>query len=71
MQDIDDEPGIGAFLGEVHVNVLNAMGCVGAVTNGAARELPGIEAMGFQVLPAGSPSPALTSTLLTLALRSR
>jgi len=25
------------------------MGCVGAVTNGAARELPGIEASGFQV----------------------
>jgi regulator of RNase E activity RraA len=49
MQSIDEEPGTGAFLGEVHVNVLSAMGCVGAVTNGAARELPGIEATGFQV----------------------
>ena len=49
IQDIDQEPGTGAFLGRVHVNVLQAMGCVGAVTNGAARELGGIEVSGFQV----------------------
>jgi regulator of RNase E activity RraA len=49
MQDIDEHPGTGAFLGKVHVNILLSMGCVGAVTNGAARELPGIEASGFHV----------------------
>jgi regulator of RNase E activity RraA len=49
MQDIDEQPGTGAFLGKVHVNILMSLGCVGAVTNGAARELPGIEASGFQV----------------------
>ena len=49
MQDIDEQPGTGAFLGKVHVNILSSLGCVGAVTNGAARELPGIEASGFQV----------------------
>jgi regulator of RNase E activity RraA len=49
IQDIDEHPGTGAFLGKVHVNILLALGCVGAVTNGAARELPGIEASGFQV----------------------
>jgi regulator of RNase E activity RraA len=49
MQDTDQEPGTGAFLGSVHVNILKALGCVGAITNGAARELPGIEASGFQV----------------------
>ena len=49
MQDIDERPGTGAFLGTAHVNILKALGCVGAVTNGAARELPGIEACGFQV----------------------
>ncbi|MGO8732871.1 MAG: RraA family protein [Terriglobia bacterium] len=49
MQDIDNLPGTGAFLGKVHTNILMALGCVGAVTNGAARELPGIEASGFQV----------------------
>jgi regulator of RNase E activity RraA len=49
MQDTDQEPGTGAFLGVVHVNILKALGCVGAVTNGAARELHGIEQSGFQV----------------------
>jgi regulator of RNase E activity RraA len=49
MQDIDQEPGTGAFLGMVHVNILKALGCVGAVTNGAARELHAIEGSGFQV----------------------
>jgi 4-hydroxy-4-methyl-2-oxoglutarate aldolase len=49
IQDIDEQPGTGAFLGRVHASILQALGCVGAVTNGAARELPGIEASGFQV----------------------
>jgi 4-hydroxy-4-methyl-2-oxoglutarate aldolase len=49
VQDIDDPPGTGAFLGKVHANILIALGCVGAVTNGSARELPGIEASGLQV----------------------
>jgi regulator of RNase E activity RraA len=49
IQDIDEQPGTGAFLGKVHAHILMALGCVGAVTNGAARELPGIEACGFQV----------------------
>jgi regulator of RNase E activity RraA len=49
IQDTDKQPGTGAFLGKVHVNILLALGCVGAVTNGPARELPGIEASGFQV----------------------
>jgi len=49
MQDIDDPPGTGAFFGKVHASILMALGCVGAITNGAARELHGIEASGFQV----------------------
>jgi 4-hydroxy-4-methyl-2-oxoglutarate aldolase len=49
IQDIDEQPGTGAFLGKVHANILIALGCVGAVTNGAVRELPAIEATGFQV----------------------
>ncbi|MGO8790693.1 MAG: RraA family protein [Terriglobia bacterium] len=49
MQDLDDPPGTGAFIGKVHANILLALGCVGAITNGAARELPGIEASCFQV----------------------
>jgi 4-hydroxy-4-methyl-2-oxoglutarate aldolase len=53
VQDIDEKPGTGAFIGRVHANIFLSMGCVGAVTNGAARELPGIEASGFQIF-AGS-----------------
>jgi regulator of RNase E activity RraA len=49
MQDIDHPPGTGAFFGKVHANILMALGCVGAITNGAARELHEIEASGFQV----------------------
>jgi len=49
MQDIDSDPGAGAFLSEVHVSILQAMGCAGAVTNGAARDIPAIEKTGFQV----------------------
>lgn len=49
MQDLDNPPGTGAYFGKVHANVFVALGCVGAVTNGAARELPGVEAAGFQV----------------------
>jgi regulator of RNase E activity RraA len=49
LQDLDDPPGTGAYLGKVHANILMALGCVGAITNGAARELPGIEASGFHI----------------------
>ena len=49
VQDIDAQPGLGAFLGEVHANILRALGCVGAVTNGAVRDLPAVEAIGFNL----------------------
>lgn len=53
IQDADDTPGKGAFIGEVHASILRALDCVGAVTNGAVRDLPAIEAMSFPVF-AGS-----------------
>ena len=53
MQDIDHQPGTGAFFDKVHANVFRSLGCVGAITNGAARELPGTEASGFQVFAGG------------------
>lgn len=37
IQDVATKPGLGSLLGPVHVNVLCALGCVGAVTNGAVR----------------------------------
>jgi regulator of RNase E activity RraA len=47
IEDIDKKPGRGALLGEVHANILMALGCVGAVTNGAVRDLPAVLGTGF------------------------
>jgi 4-hydroxy-4-methyl-2-oxoglutarate aldolase len=49
VQDISSKIGLGSLLGAVHVNILKALGCVGAVTNGAVRELPAAEKLGFQL----------------------
>lgn len=49
IQDMDQQPGRGAFVGEVHAAILKALGCVGAVTNGAVRDLSAIEKMGFNL----------------------
>ena len=46
VQDIDDRPGLGAFLGEVHANILRALGCAAYLTNGAVRDLPAVASDG-------------------------
>jgi 4-hydroxy-4-methyl-2-oxoglutarate aldolase len=53
LEDMDDPPGRGAFIGDVHAAILKALGCVAYVTNGAVRELPGVRASGIQLF-AGS-----------------
>lgn len=49
LQDMDDPPGRGAFIGDVHAAILQALGCVGVVTNGAVRELLRIQETGFHL----------------------
>jgi regulator of RNase E activity RraA len=49
VEDVDSSPGLGAFVGEVHANILMALGCNGIVTNGAVRDLPAVRATGFQM----------------------
>jgi regulator of RNase E activity RraA len=49
IQDVDSNPGMGALVGEVHANILQALGCVGVVTNGAVRDLNAVRASGFQL----------------------
>jgi 4-hydroxy-4-methyl-2-oxoglutarate aldolase len=49
LQDADPKPGVGAFVGEIHASIGLALKCVGCVTNGAVRDLPAVEAMGFQL----------------------
>ncbi|MGC2722236.1 MAG: RraA family protein [Candidatus Acidiferrales bacterium] len=53
IEDVDSPPGLGAFIGEVHANVLKALGCVAAVTNGSVRDLHGVRKTGLQMF-AGS-----------------
>jgi 4-hydroxy-4-methyl-2-oxoglutarate aldolase len=44
VQDIDERPGLGAFVGDVHANILRALGCVAYATNGSVRD---VEAIGM------------------------
>jgi 4-hydroxy-4-methyl-2-oxoglutarate aldolase len=53
VQDTATKPGLASLLGAVHINILRALGCVGAVTNGAVRDIPAAEDLGFQLF-AGS-----------------
>ena len=56
IEDLDEEPGYGAFWGEVQSNVHQSLGCLGTVTNGSIRDIPMIPP-GFQML-AGSIGPS-------------
>lgn len=49
IQDVDDPPGLGAFIGEVHANILLSLGCVAVVTNGAVRDLTDVRHTEFQM----------------------
>jgi len=49
VEDADPEPGLGAFVGEIHASIGIALNCVGCVTNGAVRDLPAVEALGFHL----------------------
>ena len=53
LEDMDDHPGRGAFVGDMHAAILTALGCVGCVTNGAVRELTAVRGLGLQLF-AGS-----------------
>ena len=49
VEDMDEPPGLGAFIGEVNSGILRALGCVGLVTNGSVRDLNEIQQTGFQM----------------------
>lgn len=53
VQDIDDQPGLGAFVGDVHAHILQALGCVAYVTNGTVRDLNDVRDIGFQMFASG------------------
>ncbi len=49
IQDLDRHPGLGSFIGDVHANILLALGCVGVVTNGAVRNIEAARTLRFQM----------------------
>lgn len=49
IEDADESPAFGAFLGEVHAAILRALGAVAVVTNGAVRDVTALEKSGLQV----------------------
>lgn len=53
LQDIDERPGLGALFGEIHANISRALECIGYVTNGTVRDLPGIERTGLHLFASG------------------
>src|SRR5262245_2177022 len=55
IQDVDTPPCRGSFWGEVNSNIHRALGFIGTVTNGSARDLDEMEALGFFTF-AASPS---------------
>jgi len=55
VQDVAVRPGLGSLVGAVHMNILQALRCVGVVTNGSVRDIPAAENAGFHYF-AGSVS---------------
>jgi regulator of RNase E activity RraA len=53
IQDVASRPGLGALVGEVHMSILQALNCVGVVTNGSVRSLPAAERAGFHLFSGG------------------
>lgn len=49
VEDMDAQPGLGSFIGEVHANILSVLGGVGMVTNGAVRDVAAARALKFQM----------------------
>lgn len=49
LKDADHVPGVGALLGDIHANIFVALKCCAFLTDGAIRDLPGVEATGLQV----------------------
>lgn len=49
VQDVDDRPGFGAFVGNVHANILRALGGVAYATNGSVRDTGEVSALQFSL----------------------
>lgn len=55
IEDVDNTPGLGALVGQIHAGICTALGSVAYLTNGSVRDLSGVRECGFQMF-AGSVS---------------
>jgi 4-hydroxy-4-methyl-2-oxoglutarate aldolase len=53
IEDMDNHPGLGAFIGEVNANILLALECLGLVTNGSVRDVDQVGLTRFQMFAGG------------------
>jgi 4-hydroxy-4-methyl-2-oxoglutarate aldolase len=53
VEDVDDRPGFGAFVGEVHTSILRALGAVAYATNGSVRDVDAVRRFGFHLFTSG------------------
>jgi 4-hydroxy-4-methyl-2-oxoglutarate aldolase len=44
VEDVDENPGLGGFVGELHATILRALDCVGYATNGVVRDADAVRA---------------------------
>jgi len=44
VEDVDEHPGLGGFVGELHATILRALDCVGYATNGSVRDADAVRA---------------------------
>jgi len=54
VRDVDRIPGTGAFVGEVHARIAQALGCVGYISNGTVRDLDELREANFQCFSGGA-----------------
>jgi len=44
VEDVDERPGLGGFVGELHATILRALDCAGYATNGSIRDADAVRA---------------------------
>ena len=72
VQDVDEQRGLGGFVGDVHANILRALGCVAYATNGSVRDVATVsDSVRLQLFAAASPSRTPSRTSSTSASRSK
>lgn len=54
IQDLDNHSSSGSSVGEVHAAILKAFHCLGIVTNGLVRDVPGVATMRFPMFAASA-----------------